>query len=73
MKRTNTSYNINSFRIDIENFNTTYENPIIDPYVTDDRKTNNSNFDVGALYRFRNFYPTMLLIEALYNSTMISH
>lgn len=50
------SYNINSFRIDIENFNTTYENPIIDPYVTDDRKTNNSNFDVGALYRFRNFF-----------------
>ena len=45
------SYNINTFRIDIDNFNTTFENPTIDPYITDDRKTNNSNFDVSALYR----------------------
>jgi type IX secretion system PorP/SprF family membrane protein len=39
------SYNINNFRIDINNFNTSYENPIIDPFVTDDRKTTNNNFD----------------------------
>jgi type IX secretion system PorP/SprF family membrane protein len=50
------SYNINSFRIDIQNFNTTYEQPIIDPFVTDDRATTNNNFDVGVLYRNRGFY-----------------
>ncbi len=50
------SYNINSFRIAIENFETTYENPTIDPYVTDDRAIINNNFDVGALYRFRSFW-----------------
>jgi len=50
------SYNINHFRIDIANFDPTYENPTIDPYVTDDRKTTNSNFDVGALYRYERFW-----------------
>lgn len=50
------SYNINNFRIDINNFNTTYENPTIDPFVTDDRRTSNNNFDVGALYRFNKFW-----------------
>jgi type IX secretion system PorP/SprF family membrane protein len=50
------SYNINTFRIDIDNFNTTFENPTIDPYVTDDRKTNNSNFDVSALYRNKAYF-----------------
>ncbi|TBN04663.1 type IX secretion system membrane protein PorP/SprF [Hyunsoonleella flava] len=50
------SYNINNFRIDINNFNTTYENPTIDPYVTDDRRTSNNNFDIGALYRFGGFW-----------------
>jgi len=50
------SYNINMFRIAIEDFETTYENPIIDPAVTDDRSIVNHNFDIGALYRFRNFW-----------------
>ena len=50
------SYNINNFKIDINNFNTTYENPSIDPYVTDDRSTTNNNFDVGILYRFKGFF-----------------
>lgn len=50
------SYNINNFKIDINNFNTTYENPIIDPLVTDDRATSNNNFDVGALYRNKGFF-----------------
>lgn len=45
------SYNINNFRIDINNFNTTFESPTINPSVTDDRRTTNHNFDVGALYR----------------------
>jgi type IX secretion system PorP/SprF family membrane protein len=47
------SYNINNFRIDIDNFNTTYENPIIDPFVTDDRRTSNNNFDIGTLLRYK--------------------
>lgn len=50
------SYNINSFRIDIENFNTTYDIPIIDPSITDDRSISNDNFDAGILYRFGPFY-----------------
>lgn len=50
------SYNINSFRIAIENFIPTYENPTIDQFVTDDRAVINNNFDVGVLYRFRSFW-----------------
>lgn len=50
------SYNINNFRIDVNNFNTGYENPIVDPFVTDDRRTSNNNFDVGALYRNHGFF-----------------
>ncbi|MDC8002590.1 type IX secretion system membrane protein PorP/SprF [Aureisphaera galaxeae] len=50
------SYNVNNFRIAIEDFNTTYENPTIDPRVTDDRSTTNHNFDVGALYRIGEFW-----------------
>ncbi|OMP29705.1 type IX secretion system membrane protein PorP/SprF [Mangrovimonas sp. DI 80] len=50
------SYNINSFRIDIENFEPNYETPIVDPYVTDDRAVNNNNFDVGVLYRNKGYY-----------------
>ncbi|MBV1923605.1 MAG: type IX secretion system membrane protein PorP/SprF [Flavobacteriaceae bacterium] len=50
------SYNINTFRIAIENFNTNYENPSIDPSVTNDRSIANHNFDVGALYRFKDFW-----------------
>lgn len=50
------SYNINSFRIDIENFEATYEIPIVDPSITDDRAINNNNFDIGALYRYKGFY-----------------
>ena len=50
------SYNINSFRIDIENFEPTEEIPIIDPSITDDRARSNNNFDVGFLYRWDRFY-----------------
>jgi type IX secretion system PorP/SprF family membrane protein len=49
------SYNINSFRIDIENFNI----PIIDPSITDDRSISNDNFDAGILYRFGPFYASL--------------
>lgn len=50
------SYNINSFKIDISKFNTTYEVPILDPAVTDNRSNSNNNFDVGILYRYKGFF-----------------
>lgn len=50
------SYNINSFKIDINNFQPTYDIPIVDPSITDDRSVSNSNFDVGALYRNKGYY-----------------
>lgn len=50
------SYNLNHFRIDIQEFNTTIEQPILDPFVTDDRAINNNNFDVGILYRNKGFF-----------------
>lgn len=50
------SYNINTFKIDIHNFEPTQEIPIVDPSITDDRAISNHNFDVGALYRFKQFY-----------------
>ncbi|WP_178985320.1 PorP/SprF family type IX secretion system membrane protein [Winogradskyella helgolandensis] len=50
------SYNINSFRVEIENFNTTYDIPILDPAITDDRGISNNNFDAGILYRWKAFY-----------------
>ena len=46
------SYNLNGFRININEFDPT----IPDPNVTDDRSTTNHNFDVGILYRLKNFY-----------------
>lgn len=50
------SYNINSFRVEIENFQPTADIPIVDPSITDDRATTNHNFDVGFLYRYNRFY-----------------
>lgn len=50
------SYNINSFRIEIENFEATEDIPIVDPTIIDDRSVNNNNFDVGLLYRYKLFY-----------------
>ncbi len=45
------SYNINQFRLDINNFNVSG-----DPSITDDRSTTNHNFDVGILYRSGGFF-----------------
>lgn len=50
------SFNINNFKIDIDNFNTTFDNPVLDPFVTDNRATSNTNFDIGALYRNKGFF-----------------
>jgi type IX secretion system PorP/SprF family membrane protein len=52
------SYNINNFRIDVNNFKSYNENTGA-PYpttITDERRTVNNNFDVGVLYRFKGFY-----------------
>ncbi|MDD5148926.1 MAG: type IX secretion system membrane protein PorP/SprF [Flavobacterium sp.] len=46
------SFNVNNFKIDIGQFS-----PInFDPSITDDRFTSNKNFDVGLLYRNKEFY-----------------
>ncbi|PKQ44149.1 PorP/SprF family type IX secretion system membrane protein [Confluentibacter flavum] len=51
------SYNINNFRIDISKFNNgTDQPPVSNPLITDDRSTNNNNFDVGMLYRNKGFF-----------------
>lgn len=50
------SYNINSFKIDIDKFNTTHNISILDPSITDNRAITNNNFDVGFLYRNKGFY-----------------
>lgn len=54
------SYNINNFQIDIDKFN--FENGTsggFDPGVTDNRKVANNNFDIGALYRNKEFYASL--------------
>ncbi len=50
------SYNINNFKIDIQNFQPTYEIPVVDPSIVDDRSMSNNNFDIGALYRNKGYY-----------------
>jgi len=50
------SYNINSFRIAIEDFETGTGAPVVDPSITGDRAKTNHNFDVGFLYRFNRIY-----------------
>ena len=50
------SYNLNNFRLDTANFDNGNDNPIIDPFITDDRRTNNNNFDVSALLRYKNAF-----------------
>lgn len=46
------SYNINTFKIDINEL----DPPSYDPSITDNRFNSNNNFDVGALYRNKDFY-----------------
>ncbi|GAA4946432.1 type IX secretion system membrane protein PorP/SprF [Algibacter agarivorans] len=50
------SYNINNFRVDTSKFHNGDGLPISNPLITDDRRTSNNNFDVGALYRFKGFF-----------------
>jgi type IX secretion system PorP/SprF family membrane protein len=50
------SVNLNSFRLATENFNNGLPGPLNDMNVTDDRSTNNLNFDAGFLYRWKEFF-----------------
>ena len=50
------SYNMNNFRIAIEDFEPVEGSPIVDPAITGDRSRTNHNFDFGFLYRYRDFY-----------------
>ena len=50
------SYNYNNFHINIDEFNTTPNHPILDPSITDNRYTKNNNFDISMLYRYGNFF-----------------
>lgn len=52
------SANVNAFRLDIDNFTTTPDLPIPDPFVlaNGDRSDTSINFDVGALYRVGNLF-----------------
>ena len=50
------SYNMNSFKIDIQNFDNGYDTPVDDPAITDDRSQTNHNFDFGVLYRKGKFW-----------------
>lgn len=50
------SYNINSFRIAIEDFDNGDGTPVVDPSITGDRSKTNHNFDAGFLYRYNNIY-----------------
>ncbi len=52
------SYNINNFRIDVDNFQSYNETTgvPIPTTITDDRSTSNNNFDVGILYRNKGYF-----------------
>ena len=50
------SYNMNNFRIAIEDIETIDGTPIVDPAINGDRSKTNHNFDVGFLYRYKALY-----------------
>lgn len=64
------SYNYNNFKIDINKFNPDYENPVLDPSITDNRFTANNNFDVSALYRNKGFYAALNVSNILEKNTV---
>lgn len=60
------SFNINTFKIDIDQFNSGTVPPTFsDPGVTDNRKIANSNFDIGALYRNKDFFLSLNIANIL--------
>ncbi len=54
------SFNLNQFRIDIENFKNNDDQAVID-----DRASSNPNFDLGTLYRKGNFYLSLNVANIL--------
>ncbi|GAB1858736.1 type IX secretion system membrane protein PorP/SprF [Flavobacteriaceae bacterium MHTCC 0001] len=52
------SYNLNNFRFDIAKINegNMGNDPVLLPFLTDDRRRSNHNFDVSALYRYGGFF-----------------
>lgn len=56
------SYALNSFRIDIDKFDTTSG---IDPSVTNNRSRINHNFDVGVLYRYKGWFASLNALNIL--------
>lgn len=59
------SYNFNSFKIDINEFKPTYENPFPDPGIKNDRYVANNNFDIGALYRNKGYFLSLNISNIL--------
>lgn len=59
------SYNFNSFKIDINEFKPTYENPFADPGIKNDRYVANNNFDIGALYRNKGYFLSLNISNIL--------
>jgi type IX secretion system PorP/SprF family membrane protein len=59
------SYNFNNFKIDINEFKPTYENPMADPGITNDRYLANNNFDIGALYRNKGYFLSLNISNVL--------
>jgi type IX secretion system PorP/SprF family membrane protein len=59
------SYNINNFKIDIDQFNSKNSSSLIDPGVTNNRSMSNNNFDVAALYRNKGFYLSLNIANIL--------
>lgn len=55
------SYALNSFRIDIDEFN----QPVTDPSITNNRSTINHNFDVGVLYRYKGWFANLTVANIL--------
>lgn len=50
------SYNLNTFKIDIDKFKSGNAIQPADPSVTNNHNLSNNNFDIGALYRNKDFY-----------------
>lgn len=64
------SYNINNFKININEFNSGTSTPALaDPGITNNRSVSNNNFDVGALYRNRGFYLSLNVNNILDKNT----
>lgn len=65
------SYNLNNFKIDIDKFQSgNVLSKDTDPSVTNNRSISNNNFDIGALYRNKNFYLSLNIANILDKKTV---